>query len=858
MTVLDPRRSHLALGARAVTHLLAFASLGLVVAAPTTNASAESPTQGSSAPAPPSGASAVHLVVDISGSMLDPDPSGRVKMEGAKAALLQFLDGLQLGTAIGLRTYPDQQSSSCNSGRLRYPLERQDPEDVSAVIRSLQPDGDTPTAEALLAAADDVRKSGFPAATIVLVSDGESTCADPCAAAADIIASGVQIQVIAVGFQISAAGAEQLECIARTTGGRYVDVDDGEELAQIFVDISVPRLTVSIDHPSEVVAEVGLGGSGVVAVTATVQNVGQTPATNVQARLQFESTSPGTVGPVRALGNIDPGVTANTVTWTFRPGLLLAGTTVDFSVIVRADNLPSDIGQDGSVRVLDPTLASEAGPLLKGRRLAILGDSYSSGEGSEEYFLDTDTPTNTCHRSKWTYAAAAFSVPNAAILACSGAVTSQINLPDGGNGLPSQTDQLHDYQSSVTPVDAVVLTIGGNDVRFAKLAETCVFHDCSVAVDGVPSEQFLADQMKTLGGKLQDAYVAINGSLNSPDVVAQRGGVAPIIVLGYPRPTPSVHRACAGLTLLGLDPIWSFSANELTFVDRFVTRLNGEIEGAVEAARKRPGKETPVFFVPLVEDSFLPDHTVCDRVPYARGLDSFNGAAGHFNVSLFDFIAVFNPFITPQGRIAALIARFGPQVVDWFVRSKQELFHPNQPGYRAMTSALIRWSQTTEAKEAAEFLATARPAEQPKRCDPPLSDGVLTLQGGSLGPLAPCTTYMLKVSGFAPADSVVVHVNSRPITADMVLTDANGEATAYITLPIDFEPGDHTIVVSGVDGNGEALDRSVSFHVEPPGPPLATIVMGATGATLVILGLVLYFVGRRKMRNATLVLSADE
>jgi lysophospholipase L1-like esterase len=842
--------------AHVAPHLSAIIALCIVALAPATTAVARAPSPSDQTQQ--IAATAVHLVVDISGSMLDPDPTGRVKMEGAKSALLQFLDGLQLGTAIGLRTYPDQKSVSCNSGLLRYPLERQDPEDVSAVVRSLQPNGDTPTAEALLAAADDVRESGFPAATIVLVSDGESTCADPCDAAATIVASGLQIQVIAVGFQISAAGAQQLECIARTTGGRYVDIDDSDELAQIFVDISVPRLTVSVDNPSEVVAEVGFESSGVVSVRATVRNEGQTVATNVQARLQFETASPGTVAPVRALGNIDAGVVANTATWTFRPGLLLAGTTVKFSVIVRADNLPSDVGQDGSVRVLDPTLASEAGPFLTGKRLAILGDSYSAGEGADEYFPETDTPANTCHRSKLTYAVSTFNIPNDAIMACSGAVTSQIDLPDTKNGIPSQTDQLRDYQTRAGPVDAVVLTIGGNDVKFAKVAESCIFGDCSAAVDGVPSEQFLVSEMGTLGKKLRDAYGAINSSLNSAEMVAKRGGMAAIIVLGYPRPAPSVDRPCLGLGL-DLGPLeFDFSADDLVFVNRYVTLLNGEIEGAVEAVRKVPGKEAPVFYVPYAEDSFLPDHTVCDRVPYARGLDSFNGAALHFKVSLKDFLTVINPFTTPQAKVAALIKRFGPQVVEWFGRGKQEFFHPNPQGYQAMTSALIRWSRTTEADEVAAFLATAPPPEQPKICDPPLSSTILALQGSSsLGTLQPCTTYTLRVTGFAPADSVVVRVNSTPITADMALTDATGSATAYITLPNDFESGTHTVVVSGVDANGVALEQSAPFQVDAPGPPLAPLMMGGSGIALVALGSVSYLVGRRKLRKARLELSVD-
>ncbi len=95
---------------------------------------------------------------------------------------------------------------------------------MSAEIRKLVPDGDTPTAEALRAAYQTLKDSGKTRGTLVLVSDGESTCEDPCEAAKEISADGFEIDAITVGFQISDGGREQLECISQALDGRYLDV----------------------------------------------------------------------------------------------------------------------------------------------------------------------------------------------------------------------------------------------------------------------------------------------------------------------------------------------------------------------------------------------------------------------------------------------------------------------------------------------------------------------------------------------------------------------------------------------------------------------------------------------------------
>ena len=77
---------------------------------------------------------------------------------------------------MGLRTYPAG-SGGCDNGSLRFSVEPRDPAQMAAEIRALAPDGDTPTAEAMKQAVGDLKSAGYDHGTLVLVSDGESTCA---------------------------------------------------------------------------------------------------------------------------------------------------------------------------------------------------------------------------------------------------------------------------------------------------------------------------------------------------------------------------------------------------------------------------------------------------------------------------------------------------------------------------------------------------------------------------------------------------------------------------------------------------------------------------------------------------------
>lgn len=784
-------------------------------------------------------AHAVHLVVDLSGSMNDSDGNGRVKIEGAKSALLQFLDGVPDGLAVGLRTYPGGGGWGCDDGELRFPPDTGNVDSVSKEILALQASGTTPTAEALRAAADDVQ--GF-SATIILVSDGESDCGDPCLAASEIAAEGVDLDVITVGFEISSQGKEELECIANKLDGTYIDVTEAADIAEEIKKLLEPKLSLKIEHVSEVIAE-----DGVVSVTATVQNIGLSMADNVKVLLRFDTPSPGVYRPVRLLGNLEPGKTKEE-TWQFRPGLLLADTTAEFSVHVTAKYLDESIDESGSVLIKNPVAAEDAGELLKGKRLAILGDSYSSGEGADVYVDGTDNSENSCHRSRLTYAANTFD--DVLIFACSGAVAIDLFTENVKNNVDSQINQLSQAQLGRSgPFDAVLMTIGGNDAKFSTIAKACLLGSCSEEIEGESSDEFRNNVLEDLSTSLIDAYGFVHGALNSPDAVQARGGkVAPIVVLGYPIPVPTVKRSCNLLmgetndsirsllsiplevaSAINLIPPelarrvdnFSFSSDEVKWLMEFTTDLNGTIEGAVKSARD--DYEIPVVYVPNTEQSFLPDHTACDTKPYARGLLSLNGADINLSASLLDF-----------GYL---------DTKDWFSRSTNELLHPNQDGFKAMSAALIRWSHTDDADIDLDDFGSAVPEPTctvtwGEPSNPTIYPDQVWLK---------CKHYELKAEGFAPYERVYLEANSVRRSLGYFDADENGNVDMNFVLPITLEPGDHVLRVNGYDENYEPKEVVYEFRIEPEtdGPPLS---IGVAAAALILVSGIIVATGIRRRR----------
>jgi Ca-activated chloride channel homolog len=182
------------------------------------------------------GAPRVDLVLDVSGSMRAKDIDGQSRMAAAKQAFNEVLDATPEEVQLGIRTlganYPgDDRKTGCKDTEQLYPVGPLDRTEAKTAVATLTPTGWTPIGPALLKAADDL-DAGTGSKRIVLISDGEDTCAplDPCEVAREIAAKGIGLTIDTLGLVPTAKLSKQLSCIAEATGGTYTSVEHQDEL----------------------------------------------------------------------------------------------------------------------------------------------------------------------------------------------------------------------------------------------------------------------------------------------------------------------------------------------------------------------------------------------------------------------------------------------------------------------------------------------------------------------------------------------------------------------------------------------------------------------------------------------------
>lgn len=154
-----------------------------------------------------------------------------------------------------------------------------------------------------------------------------------------------------------------------------------------------------------------------------------------------------------------------------------------------------------------------------------LGDSYSSGEGNPPFDAGTDVSGNRCHRSPRAWPRLLGADRR---LACSGATIDDLfgGQMDVGPDDRGQLEQLAEIDASAT-VDAVTLTIGGNDIPFADVIADCYKNaDCALAD--------INTRINNVGLRLADERG--RGALLS---VSNAARSATVILVGYPRLFPT-------------------------------------------------------------------------------------------------------------------------------------------------------------------------------------------------------------------------------------------------------------------------------------------------------------------------------
>lgn len=740
------------------------------------------------------GISPIQLLIDVSGSMNERDAGGTVRLDGARTAITDMLFELPSGTPVGVRYYPDA-GGRCDPGRSLVPVGPLDASRASAAIDTLQADGGTPTGPALQAAVDALRADGYESGELVLVSDGESNCGEPpCEVAGAIVAEGFDVSVHAVGFETSQAGREELSCISNATGGTYVDVDDHEQLTEQLVALSGARLELAIEQPETVPSGLQLP------IEVRIDNNSAHDAADVQVTLGFEDAGPETIIPaVRPprfrVGNVPAGQSV-TRSWDVTAGAAGESGTARSRATAWGPDLAA-VSATGQVTIT-PGLpsVSEAGDVLRdvrtnAGRVAILGDSYSSGEGAGDYLPGTDEPDNRCHRSHRTHGSALYGSDTVDLIACSGAVIQDLYSPQSGRA--GVTGQLRQLEQLDRLPNLVLLTLGGNDIGFSSIIKRCVKPgDCST------DYPFVIETLQNIEGlqpALRRAYREISWTVEH----------SPVVVMGYPVALPYADSAsCTG-----------FNANEVVFGNHVVRELNRAIERAVVTVRD---EGFDVRYVPQTAQSMLPTNTACHADPHLVPVDLVLGLL----TTYVDWASGTQADLA-EDRWWIMATTEGTAIT-------QQLMHPNQSGYRSMAHALVRWSQNYEGPD--------EPLVPPPDTRPPrlevrnlpqrtvnleVEDSVGVRQGDRLE---------LQAGGFAPGSDVTLRVRSNPIALASVTVDADGDVAADVTVPSQLPLGVHQIEALGHDGEARTLLVSREAEVRSPRPDFLLPLWAGSGIAL--------------------------
>jgi Mg-chelatase subunit ChlD len=208
----------------------------------------------------------VEIIMDASNSM-----TGMVgketKIAAARRVLTQTIEGLPDTMNVGLRVYghryaTDDYDNACRDTELVVPIGPVDKAALVGMVEKIQTKGRTPLVASVLAAVKDFEK--IPNGTIVLVTDGIESCkGDIKSIAPAIKAAGLELKVNIVGFDIKEAeGRAELESIARSTGGRYLDAKNAGELLSAL-EQTLKLEFVAVDAAGKEAARGAVGGEEV-------------------------------------------------------------------------------------------------------------------------------------------------------------------------------------------------------------------------------------------------------------------------------------------------------------------------------------------------------------------------------------------------------------------------------------------------------------------------------------------------------------------------------------------------------------------------------------------------------------------
>jgi hypothetical protein len=208
----------------------------------------------------------VEIIMDASNSM-----TGLIgketKITVARRVLTQIINGLPETMNVGLRVYghrypTDAYQQACQDTELLVPIGPVQKAKLVEMVNKIQTKGRTPLVLSVLQAIKDFEK--MPNGSVVLVTDGIESCnGDIKSISPAIKKSGLDLKVHIVGFDIKEKESrEQLEGIAKSTEGMYLDAKDANGLLSAL-EQTLKIEYVVLDEKGEVKARGFVGGEAV-------------------------------------------------------------------------------------------------------------------------------------------------------------------------------------------------------------------------------------------------------------------------------------------------------------------------------------------------------------------------------------------------------------------------------------------------------------------------------------------------------------------------------------------------------------------------------------------------------------------
>jgi len=207
----------------------------------------------------------VELILDASNSMWG-QIKGESKISIAKEVLSQIIRGLPEEMNVGLRVYGHRyklkDERTCQDTELIVPIGPLQKDQLIQTIEKITPKGKTPLVYSILQSPQDF--ANLRGGTVVLISDGIESCeGDIKSIARKLKESGIELTVNIIGFDIKEEEArKQLETIAKSTGGIYLDAKDSQELLSSLQQTLKIEYDL-IDEKGEVKASGYVGGEAV-------------------------------------------------------------------------------------------------------------------------------------------------------------------------------------------------------------------------------------------------------------------------------------------------------------------------------------------------------------------------------------------------------------------------------------------------------------------------------------------------------------------------------------------------------------------------------------------------------------------